>query len=278
MSRALTFGQQGQRPGQGDEVAGRGAAGADPRGQPLQVVRLAEHRPQVAAEDRTGRAARRRRRAARRSRSGAVSGEVSQSASSRAPIGVTVRSMTLRSEPSRLPSRSVRTSSRLRRVISSRASVSAATVRGQPGDVGQRGLLGLAEVGHQGAGGLDLGGPVVDAEAGQGRGAELVEERLAGLLGLEVPRGPDRDRADRLAAEQPDPGGVEAQLGDQDLGRVEPGDLVDQLGPQQPGQREPAGGELDPGQAELAADLDDRRQVVGRPGVEQLVVGQRARA
>ena len=44
-----------------------------------------------------------------------------------------------------------------------------------------------------------------------------------------------------------------------------------------PGQREPAGRELDPGQAELAADLDDGRQVVGRLGVEQLVVGQRAR-
>ena len=76
----------------------------------------------------------------------------------------------------------------------------------------------------------------------------------------------------------PDPRGIEAQLGDQDLGRVEPGDLVDQLGPQQAGQREPARRELDPGQAELAADLDDRRQVIGRLGVEQLVVGQGARA
>ena len=64
---------------------------------------------------------------------------------------------------------------------------------------------------------------------------------------------------------------------DQGLGRVEPGELVEQLGPRDPGQREPAGRELDPGQAELAPDLDDRRQVVGRLRVEQRLVGQRAR-
>ena len=91
-----------------------------------------------AAERRRRGPARRPRRAARRSASGAVSGEVSQSASSRAPIGVTVRSITWSSEPSRLPSRRVRVSSRLRRVISSSARRLAAAVGGQPGDVADR--------------------------------------------------------------------------------------------------------------------------------------------
>ncbi len=59
-----------------------------------------------------------------------------------------------------------------------------------------------------------------------------------------------------------------------DLGGVEPGDLVEQFGPADAGQREPAGGELDPGQAELAPDLDDRGQVVRDPGVEEGVLGQ----
>ena len=54
-----------------------------------------------------------------------VSGAVSHSDNCRAPIGVADRSMTDSNEPSRLASRRVRTSSRLRRVISSRASVSA---------------------------------------------------------------------------------------------------------------------------------------------------------
>ena len=67
-------------------------------------------------------------------------------------------------------------------------------------------------------------------------------------------------------------------LRDQGLGRVEPGELVGQLGARDAGQREPAGRKLDPGQAELASRLDDRRQIVRRPRVEQLLVGQRARA
>ena len=54
-----------------------------------------------------------------------VRGDVSHSDNSRAPIGVAEQSITLSRDPSRLPSRSVRTSSRLRRVISSSASVSA---------------------------------------------------------------------------------------------------------------------------------------------------------
>ena len=140
-------------------------------------------------------------------------------------------------------------------------------------------LLGLAQVGDQRPGGLDLGGVVVDAEAGERGRAELLEERLAGLLGLEVPRGPDRDRrpptgrgaprthgASRLSSEIRISAGLSRATSSTSSVRSSAG------------QREPAGRELDPGQAELAADLDDRRQVVGRLGVEELVVGQRARA
>ena len=57
----------------------------------------------------------------------------------------------------------------------------------------------------------------------------------------------------------------------------EPRDLIGQLGPQEAGQREPAGRELDPGQPELRALIDHRRQVIGRLGIEQLVVGQGSR-
>ena len=53
-----------------------------------------------------------------------VSGAASHSANCRAPIGVADRSITLRSEPSRFCVASVRTSSRLRRVISSSPRVS----------------------------------------------------------------------------------------------------------------------------------------------------------
>ena len=56
---------------------------------------------------------------------GRVKGDVSQSARSRAPMGVQVRSITWSSEPSRLPSRKVRESSRLRLVISSSVRTSA---------------------------------------------------------------------------------------------------------------------------------------------------------
>ena len=181
-------GQQGERPGQGDEVARRGPAGADPRGQPLQVVGLAQQLAQVGAQAGVARPARRRRPCRSAISSGEVRGDVSQSASSRAPIGVTVRSITWSSEPSRLPSRRVRVSSRLRRVISSRRQGVGPAIGGEPGDVAERRLLGLAQVGDQGPGGLDLEGPVVDAEAGEGGRAEVLVEGLAGLLGLEVPR------------------------------------------------------------------------------------------
>ena len=79
-----------------------------------------------------------------------------------------------------------------------------------------------------------------------------------------------------MPAQGADPGGVEARLRDQGLGRVEPGDLVGQLGPRDAREHELAGRELDPGQAELAADLDDGGEEVGGLRVEQPVVGQRA--
>ena len=186
--------------------------------------------------------------------------------------------MTCSSEPSRLPSRSVRVSSRLRRVISSSASVSAAAVGGQPGDVAERRLLRLAQVGHQGAGGLDLDGAVVDAEAGQGRRAEVLEEGLAGLLGLEVPRRPGvtaspawprsarTQGASRLSSEIKVSAGLSRAISSASSVRETP--VSENRPVESSTQARPS----------LPPDLDDRRQVVGRLGVEQLVVGERARA
>ena len=123
----------------------------------------------------------------------------------------------------------------------------------EAGDVADRRLLGVAEVGDERPGGLDLGAIVIDPEAGQGRRAEMSSLRTfwpvrarnpttAGSSGRSMPgRGAPGPRER-----------IEAGLRDQDFGRVEPGDLVEQLGPADAGQRKSAGRQLDPGQAELA--------------------------
>ncbi len=139
------------------------------------------------------------------------------------------------------------------------------------------GLLGFAQVGHEGPGRLNLGRPVVDAEAGQGRCLELLEQRRSSLLGLKIPRRANRQRHSRLTPKCAAPRCVGTELRDQDLGRIEPRQLVEQLGTQQAGERESPGRKLDPRQPELAADLDDSRQVIGRARVEQVIVGECSR-
>ena len=142
----------------------------------------------------------------------------------------------------------------------------------------ERRLLGLAQIGHQGARGLDLQGAVVNAEAVERGRAELLVEGLAGLLGLEVPRGADRDGQCRRGPQRTQPGGVDGQLRDQGLRRVEPGHLIGQLMTQEARQGKAAGGELDPGQPKLRPGFHDRGQIIGRPGIEQSLIGQRSRS
>jgi hypothetical protein len=65
-----------------------------------------------------------------------------------------------------------------------------------------------------------------------------------------------------------------AQLRNQDLGRVEPGQLVDQFVSQKARQGKSPGRQLDPGQPQFPADLNNGGQLIGSPGIEQLVIGK----
>ncbi len=185
--------------------------------------------------------------------------------------------MTWRSEPSRRASRRVPRELEAPSGHLVEGQDLATSVGSQAVDVADRRLLGLAKVRHEGARGLDFERGVINAEPPQRGRAEVLEQGLAGLVGREVPRGADRQDEPGMVAEGANPGGFEAQLRDQGLRRVEPSDLVAKLGAQDGGELELAGRELDPRQAELASRFDDGRQVVGGPGVEQLLVGQGAR-
>ena len=272
----LDLGQERQRPGQGGEVSGRGAAGSDPGGEALEVIRAIERGPEVApqagvadqfgdgvvaVDDRRKRGQRRGQPVAQHPRPHRRAGPVDR-LEQRAFAAILAEGPGQLQAP---PGHLVEPEDVL------------AVIGGQPGDVGDGRLLGVAEVGDERPGGLDLGAVVVDPEAGQGGRAELVVEDLMGLLEDEVPRRPARHDGRVPVAEAADPGGVEAGLRDQDLGGVEPGDLVEQLGPAHAGQGEPPGRELDPGQAELAANLDHGGQVIRGAGVEEGILGQGAR-
>ena len=274
----LDPGQQGQRPRQRDQVARRGAAGADPRGQPLQVVRLAEQRRagRCAGTSRASSSATASCRSA--ISSGRVRGDVSQSASSRAPIGVTVRSMTWSSEPSRLPSRRVRVSSRLRRVISSSASGLGAAVGGQPGDVAERRSSasrgGRPPGPRRPATSMASSSTPKPARVVVPNCSKSVLRACSGWKSHEGrvviarpgwPRSVRTQGASRLSSETRISAGLSRAISSASSVRETP------VSENRPGR------ELDPGQAELAPDLDDGRQVVGRLRVEQLLVGQRAR-
>ena len=204
----LDLGQEAERPGQGDEVAGRGPAGPDPGGQAFEVVGAVERRAEVGAEagvaDQLG--------------DGLVPlddrGEVGQRRGQ--PVGQEPGPHRRAGPVDRLEERALAAA-----VAEGPGQLQAppghlvegedvlAVVGGEPGDVADGRLLGVAEVGDQGPGGLDLGAVVVDPEAGQGGRAELLVEDLPGLLGDEVPRRPGRDRELDAGPERPDPGGVE---------------------------------------------------------------------
>ena len=211
--------------------------GPDPCRQPFQVVRLAEHRPQVAAEDRLGEQLLDRVKplgdqcGGRQRRGQPLGQQPGSHRRHRAINDAEQRAVALgfAEGPDQLEASAGH--------LVQRQGVGA-SVGDQSRDVAQRGLLGLAQVGHQRAGCLDVDPAVVDPEPGQSCRAELVVERLARLFGLEIPGGTNRDRAQRLAAEHAYPGRIQAQLRDQHLGRVDPGDLVDQFGPQHARQRE----------------------------------------
>src|SRR5208337_5395465 len=79
-------------------------------------------------------------------------------------------------------------------------------VRSQADDMPERRFLGLLQISHQGARGLDLQGAVVNAEAVERGRAKLLVEGLARLLGLEVPRGADRDGQCRRGPQRTQPG------------------------------------------------------------------------
>ena len=115
--------QRAQRAAQKAQVARAGPAGGHAGQQPLDVVDAAQasragRRTATGSPTNSSTASSRARIAA-----ASVSGLATQSASSREPIAVTVRSSTPSSEPSRRPSRMVRVISRLRRLASSISSV-----------------------------------------------------------------------------------------------------------------------------------------------------------
>ncbi len=142
---------------------------------------------------------------------GSVSGLASRSARSRAPAGVTVRSMVARSEPSRAPL-SVRVSSRLARVAGSISRL-APRARRAGGDKRRARLeLRALDVGQRQRGRGDLG-PREGAEAVEGFDAiefahpplgrrAVAASRANGVTGTRISRDQPRERrlvADRFA-------------------------------------------------------------------------------
>ena len=123
--------------------------------QPLDVVDPAQRLAQVGGTAPGRRPARRRRRAGRGSPPTSVSGLASQSASSREPIAVTVRSSTASSEPSRRPSRM--RAGDLQAAAAGLVDLQRAggAVGQQPVDVRERALLRLGQIIEDRAGGAD---------------------------------------------------------------------------------------------------------------------------
>ncbi len=100
----------------------------------------------------------------------------------------------------------------------------------------QRGLLRLAQVFENGPGGRnEVLVAIADAESLQRRGAEVLEQPLLRLVGIEVPARPLRDdRPGQPADIVREPAGLDfeqlaATVGQQALGGREPLQLVEQL-------------------------------------------------
>ena len=242
-------------PATAQQVARRRPAGADAGRQPLQVEGIAQAAAQLAAQARARRPARRRRRGAPRSRGGRPAATSSQSLSSRAPIAVTVRSRTASSDPARPPSRRVRVSSRLRRVTSSRKQEAVLGIGPQPVQVAQARFQRLLQVQQQGAGGVEAGLAVVEAEAGQRVDVEVAAQVAAGGGGVEGPVGPggDGQAGERLAQALARARGLgvgRPSRRRKHLGGGQPADLVDEPVARHVGGLEEPGGQIDPGEAD----------------------------
>ena len=189
VERLEHVGQPQERIAQRAQLARRGAAGGGAAGQALEVAHavecLAEPRPRPRRSGTATSTASSRASIA----AGSRSGESTQWRSSRAPIGVTVRSIVSSSVALRAPARSGSTSSRLRRVISSSQRCASLAADGGTGEVRQPAGLELGEIAEQGARGADAPArprrptPRPSSEASQKRRREL----LAGELGIELP-------------------------------------------------------------------------------------------
>ena len=147
-------------------------------------------------------------------RSSATSGRSSQARSRRLPIDVMRPIELVSSEPSRPPSEPSRIS-RCFSVVGSMSSPSARCAVGDGADVGEVGLLRVAQVLDQRAGGRDGGGMAVEAEAFEAAGAQLIEQRRGAPIELERPVVERRDgeTAARDRRQQRRGAGVDAPRG-----------------------------------------------------------------
>ena len=265
--------QEGQRPSEVDQVTRRGAAGADSRSQAFEVTGsvegVAEVNPQrgitdqfshgvVASGDRLDPS----------QRGGQPAGQ-QPSPHRRAGLVDRMQERPLAADVTQGPGQFQTPP----RHLIERHDLSA-MVGGQAIDVADGVLLRIPQVSHQGPSGLNLGRLVIDTEPAQGLGPKLLMQDLASLLWHEVPRRSRRDSHRLPDSKCPRPGGLHANFRDKNLGGIQPGDLIDQFGPAHPSEREMPGRKFHPGQTELAANLDDGRQVVGRFWVEKGVLSQ----
>ena len=197
-----------------------------------------------------------------------VSGASSQSCSSRAPIGVTVRSRTASSEPSRLPSRSVRVSSRLRRVTSSSEQVAAPGGTAAAGAGGPGSALSVscryssrapAAARHGWSSSKPKPASVLTPKCWSRAARAVAGSKVQSGRGVSVAAGAGRASARRAGRRRPrrtrHSGGASraSSSASRSAGHV--------------GGLELPGGQVDPGQADVgSAAGDDGGQVVGRRG------------
>ena len=191
---------------------------------------------------------------------GAVSGAASQAASRRAPAPVRVRSMVASSEPWRSPER-LRSSSRLRRVAASISITAPCASAARGGEARQLAGLGQLDIVDERAGGGELRA---------GEGAEAFErldavERLepaAAVLAVEARRGQRRQRRLPVAEQLEMLRLLQQAIGQQQLARLEAGERGGEIGRLRRLHEEIAGGDIEPGEAEGAAGIGERGQVI----------------
>ena len=207
---------------------------------------------------------------------GSVSGAASQSARRRAPPALTVRSMAASSEPCRSPA-SLRVSSRLRRVAASISMTAPEARRRRRRQPRQAAELGRLEIVDQRAAGGDLG-PLEAAEAVQRLDREGLLQPPARGLAVEARRGQRRElaRGIRPAAAASSGcwnsrSGSRISLGCSRASAPASSADAERL------HREIAGGDIDPGEAQRPARIGDGGEVIMAAGVEQALLGQRAR-